>query len=156
VYDYPVGPAPGVSGTTLTVLDGKLQVQTAEGARMSCERLTILVSGVEPADVTVFGKLVKITSAKDVKDGTILQASAQTVKRSGAEGATLGLEGDAKLVYVRGGKKIEVSTDLLSVNLLTGQVISEMELKPVTPILPPAPLATTPQPGPARSPSIAP
>src|SRR6059058_445812 len=45
VVEYPLGPAPGVSGTTLSVLDGKLQVQTAEGARMSCEKLTILVSG---------------------------------------------------------------------------------------------------------------
>ena len=87
----------------------------------------------------------------------ILHASAQTVKRIGDEGATLVLEGDAKLVYVRGGKKIEVSTDLLSVNLLTGQVISELELKPVTPILPLAPLDTRPpQTGLARSPSLAP
>jgi hypothetical protein len=116
-----------------------------------------LLVGVTPADVTVSGKLIKITSEKDVKGGTILHASAQTVKRIGAEGATLVLEGDAKLVYVRGGKQIEVSTDLLSVNLLTGQVISELELKPVTPILPQAPTTTAaPQSGPARSPSLTP
>ena len=55
------------------------------------------------------------------------------------------------------GTSYEVTAELLSVNLLTGQVISELELKPVTPILPLAPLDTRPpQTGLARSPSLAP
>ena len=42
-------------------------------------------------------------------------------------------EGNAKLVYSRKGKKIDVATDLLQVNLSTGQVISELNAsKPVT------------------------
>ena len=46
------------------------------------------------------------------------------------------LEGDARLVYVHQGKRIRVSTDLLSVNLASGQVICEMQVKPVTPVTP--------------------
>ena len=72
VYEYPVGPAAGVSGTSLSVLDGKIQVQTADGARMSVEKLTILVGGVDPAEVAVAGTQLKISSGKDVKDGSFL------------------------------------------------------------------------------------
>jgi hypothetical protein len=104
-------------------------------------------------------KLIKITSGKDVKDGDLLQATAQKVTRSGPEGATLVLEGNAKLVYSRQGKKIDVSTDLLSVSLLTGQVISELNApKAVTPIPPPgcttsAPLPSVTAPPAFRKPS---
>ncbi len=127
----------GISGTSLTVADGKLQVQTADGARMSCEKLTILVGGVDPAEVSIADNLIKITSGKDVREGSFLQASARKVTRTGADGAQLVLEGEAKLLYVRKGKKIEVSTDLLSVNLSTGQVLSEMDApKLVTPLPP--------------------
>jgi hypothetical protein len=126
-----------VAGTSLSIVNGKLHIQGADGSKMTCEKFTILVSGAEPAAVTVVDKLIKITSGKDVKDGDFLQATAQKVSRIGAEGATLVLEGDAKLVYTRQGKKIDVSTDLLSVNLMTGQVISELNApKPATPIPP--------------------
>lgn len=161
VYEYPAGS--GVPGTSLSVLDGKLLVQTVDGSRMACERFTILVSGAEPAEVAVAEKLVTITSGKQcpglccTPSGSsmdCLRASAQKVRRVGAEGATLVLEGGAKLVYVRGGKKIEVATELLQVNLLTGQVISEMELRPVQPIpseVPTSVVPTEPQAAPKPS-----
>src|SRR5207247_3764802 len=83
--------------------------------------------GVDPAEVSVAGKLIRIASGKDVKEGSFLQASAEKVTRTATDGAQLVLEGNAKLLYVRKSKKIEVSTDLLSVNLSTGQVLSEMD-----------------------------
>jgi hypothetical protein len=102
---------------------------------MVCEKLTILVGGVEPAEVSIADKLIKIASGKDVKDGDFLLATAQKVTRTATDGAQLVLEGNAKLVFVRKNKKIEVSTDLLSVNLSTGQVLSEMDApKPVAPV----------------------
>jgi hypothetical protein len=158
----PTSPPPGFSGTSLSVRDGKLQVQTADGARMSCEKLTILVNGVDPAEVSVADKLIKITSGKDVKEGSFLQASAQKVTRTSTDGAQLILEGDAKLLYVRKGKKVEVSTEVLSVNLLTGQVISELDApRPATPVpptttdgpaAPPPPPPTAPATDPLTSP----
>jgi hypothetical protein len=130
----PVSPA---AGTTLTAAGEKLHLQGSDGSRTTCEKFTILVSGGEPVDVSVDGKVVRMTSGKDVKDGDILQATARKVTRTGSEGTTLVLEGDGKLVYVRKGKKIDVSTDLLSVNLSTGQVISELNAP--TPMMPPPP-----------------
>jgi len=165
VYEYPAGPAAGVPGTSLSVLDGKILVQTADGSLMVCEKFTILVGGAEPAEVAVNEKLVTITSGKKTCPGMCcmqsagsstdcLQASAQKVRRIGAEGATLVLEGNAKLLYVRQGKKIDVATDLLQVNLSTGQVISELEMKPVTPLpseVPTPVVPIEPQTGPKTS-----
>src|SRR4051794_19095820 len=50
--ETPPLPSPlcSVPGTSLFVFDGKLQVQTADGARMACDKLTILVGGAEPAE----------------------------------------------------------------------------------------------------------
>jgi hypothetical protein len=143
----PLAPPSGFSGTTLSVLDGKIQMQTSDGARMTCEKLTIVISGVDPAEVSVAGKLIKISSGKDIKDASFLQASAEKVTRTATDGAQLLLEGNAKLLYVRGGKKIEVNTDLLSVNLLTGQVLSEMDTP--KPTLPPALGPASPPPAPS-------
>ena len=119
-----------VAGTTLSVVKGKLQLQGADGSRMTCEKLSILVNGVEPAEVSMYEKLIKVTSGSDVKDGNFLQATAQKMTRTGAEGATLVLEGGAKLVYVRKGKKLEAAAESISVNLSTGQVVSEMGAMP--------------------------
>lgn len=141
-------------GTSLSVIEGKIQVQTADGGKMICEKMSIPVNGVEPVTVSVAEKEIRLASGKDVKGGDLLQASAQKITRMGVEGATLVLEGNAKLVYVRQGKKIDVSTDLLSVNLSTGQVISELEVKPVKPVPPPilTPAAPTePQAGPVTT-----
>ncbi len=121
---------PSVAGTSLSVLNGKLHLQGVDGSKMSCEKLTILVSGVEPAEVSIADKLIKITIGKDVKDGDFLQATAQKVTRTGTEGGTLVLEGSAKLVYVRKGKKLESAAEGISVNLSTGQVVSEMGAMP--------------------------
>lgn len=124
-------------------------MQTGDGARMNCEKLTILVGGADPAEVSIASTQIKISSGKDAKESSFLQATAQKLTRTGTDGAQLILEGDVKLLYVRKGKKIEVSADQVSLNLLTGQVLSEMDApKPTAPpVLPSAPLppATVPQ-----------
>jgi len=135
------------AGTTLTAAGGKLHLQGSDGARMTCEKFTILVNGADPVDVAIDGKEVRLTSGKDGKEGDVFQATARSVTRTGPEGATLILKGGAKLVYVRKGKKIDVSTEMVSVNLWTGQVISEMDAperaQPAPPaIIPGAPPAS--------------
>src|SRR5438874_6391813 len=106
--------------TTLSATSGKIQVQTADGGKMTCEKLEILINGVDPLAVTVVDGAVQVNTGKEVKEGCFVQASAKKVSRIGPDGATLVLEGNAKLVYSRKGKKIDVATDLLQVNLSTG------------------------------------
>jgi hypothetical protein len=138
-----------VPGTSLSIVNGKLHLLGMDGSKMTCEKFTILVSGVEPAEVSIADKQIKITSGKDVKDGDSLQATAQKVTRVGAEGATLLLEGGAKLVYVRKGKKLEAAAEGISLNLATGQVVSEMGAMPAAQdcVRPPVPTAPLPLPG---------
>src|SRR5262249_53933775 len=81
----PATTTPQVPGTVLSIVNGKLHLQGMDGSKMTCEKFTILVSGVEPAEVSIADKLIKITSGTDVKDGNFLQATAQKVTRSGAE-----------------------------------------------------------------------
>ncbi len=152
VYYYPAPgqqpvPPPSVPIWNLSVLDGKLQLQTVEGARSICERLTVLVSGVDPVEATVAGQRIQIAGGKDTVGSTFLQASADRVTRTGAEGAVVSLEGNAKLVYARNGKKADISADRIAVNLATGQITSEMDVpQQVTPIIPPPvqPVGTCP------------
>jgi hypothetical protein len=118
-------------------MGGKLHLQTAEGTRSICDHLTILVGGVEPAEATVVDKRIQIVGGKDSKGSTILQATAERVIRSGAEGALMTLEGNAKLVYARNGHKADVCAERISVNLVTGQIVAEMDApRSVTPIQP--------------------
>jgi hypothetical protein len=139
-YSSQTSPAPlsSVPVWALSIVDGKLHLQTAEGTRSTCEKLTILISGVDPTAVAVCESLIRLTSGKqEGRSSDFLQATAQKVSRTGPDGATVVLEGNARLVYVRKGKRIDVSTDLVSVNLATGQVISEMDVpKMVTPVQP--------------------
>jgi len=126
----PTATPPGAPGTNLSIVDGKLHLLGMDGSKMTCEKFTILVNGVAPAEVTVNDKLIKITSGSDIKDGTFLQATALRASRSGPDGAVVTLQGDAKLVYVRKGKKLEASAEAISVNLATGQIVSEMGVMP--------------------------
>jgi hypothetical protein len=104
---------------------------------MSCEKLSILATGVEPTEVAVGSNQIRVSSGKDVKGGDFLQATADRVSRSGPEGTVVILEGTAKLLYVRQGKKAEVSAERISVNLATGQVVSDLgNTTPVSPIVP--------------------
>src|SRR4051812_26514028 len=58
----PLPPPTQAAGTILSVVNGKLHLQGADGSKMTCEKLTILVSGAEPSEVSVAEKLIKITS----------------------------------------------------------------------------------------------
>ena len=122
---------------TLTVAGGKLHLQ-AHGARSVCEKLTILVDGVEPVSVTVKGEMICLSAGNEsCKSACFLEATARKVSRIGHDGATLVLEGDAKLTYARGGKKVDVTTDLLSVDVSSGQVICELNApQPTVPVTP--------------------
>lgn len=111
---------------TLTPAGEKLLVETNEGMKAQCELLTILVSGVEPAEAAVMGKQISITGGKDEARDYLLRGTGDRLTRSGVDGALLTLDGHAKLLYVRQGKRAEVSADHISVNLASGQVVSEM------------------------------
>ena len=125
---------PGISAAfsvpdwKLSIMEGKLHLQTVDGARSTCETMTILVNGSEPIKVAISDNVIRLTSGTDAPGCLVfLQASAQKVTRIGPDGATLILQGTAKLVYVRRGKKIDVSSDQISVNLTTGQLVIETE-----------------------------
>src|SRR5262245_40662917 len=139
-YSSQMSPAPlsTASGWTLSIVEGKLHLQTADGSRSTCEKLTILISGVHPIMVAVCENQIRLTSGKEEgRSSDFLRATARKVSRSGPDGATVILEGNAWLVYVRKGKRIDVSTDLVSVNLATGQVISEMDAPKPAPVIQP-------------------
>jgi|SRR5579884_1766799 len=85
-------PAPPV--WALSVLDGKLQLQTAEGARSLCERLTMLVNGADPVEVTVKGARIRLACGKDCVGACSVQAGAERVTRTGVDGALVALGGE--------------------------------------------------------------
>src|SRR5439155_26371420 len=94
----------------------------------TCETMTVLVNATEPTKGAVSDNVIRLTSGTDAPGCLVfLQASAQKVTRIGPDGATLVLQGTAKLVYVHRGKKIDLSSDQISVNLTTGQLIIETE-----------------------------
>lgn len=141
---------------TLTAADAKIHVQTSEGMRSTCEKLSFLINGSDSVNVSLAGKQVRITSGKDVKNADTLDGTADRVVRSTTDGGFLTLEGNAKFFCSRHGKKMEATADRISINLTTGQIVSEMgpqlpvpQLQPVytpeCPVLPP----TFPAPAPA-------
>ena len=129
--------APDARPWSLTVADGKLHLQ-AHGARSACQKMTILVDGAEPVSVSVKGEAIRLSAGNEAcKSTCFLEASARKVSRTDANGATLVLEGDAKLTYARGGNKVDVTTDLLSVDVSSGQVICELNApQPTVPVTP--------------------
>jgi hypothetical protein len=113
------------------MVDGKLHLQTVDGMRSLCEQMKILINGCEPIAVTVSGKHIRMRSGTDGAASPIFfEATSQRVTRAGPDGATVVLDGDAHVVYARKGKKIDVSADRISVNLVTGQLVIETEPTP--------------------------
>ena len=132
-----------VSVWTLSVVGGKLQLQTADGARSQCERMTMVVNGADPIEVLTKGSKIHLAAGKDSVGACSLQAVADRVTRTGWEGSLVTLEGNATLVYVRNGKKADIAADRIAVNLPTGQVTVDMDVpQPVA--TPPAPVLTPP------------
>jgi hypothetical protein len=117
-------PASSTPGWHLSNAEGKILLQTADGLSSCCEKMTL--QSIEPAEVSVADNLIKITCGKDVKEGDFLRAVARKVSRTGAEGSTLVLQGNAKLEFIRKGKKFEAAAEVITVNLVTGQVVTEM------------------------------
>lgn len=111
---------------TLTAADAKIHVQTSEGMRSTCEKLSFLINGSDSVNVSLAGKQVRITSGKDVKNADTLDGTADRVVRSTTDGGFLTLEGNAKFFCSRHGKKMEATADRISINLTTGQIVSEM------------------------------
>ena len=135
--------ATGNSSWTFSVIEGKLLIQTNDGMQSRCERMTLLVNGADPAEVSVSGTQLKVVSGTDCINGTFLQANADRVTRTGVDGALLTFKGNAKLVFARQGKKADVSADRVSLNLATGQITCDMGTQPV---YPPAPGSNIPCP----------
>src|SRR5688500_3000949 len=55
----PAAPTTQAPGTSLSIVNGKLHLQGADGSKMTCEKFTVLVNGVEPAEVSVSGKEIR-------------------------------------------------------------------------------------------------
>ncbi len=130
----------------------RLQVQTADGARATCESLTVQVSGAEAVEVVVEGRQVHVRSGGPSRDS--LRGSADRVTRSGPEGAVLTLEGNAKLTVVRGGKHAELVADRVSVNLSNGHVEADVTTPPPPATPPPPSCPVTPAPTTPVTPAI--
>jgi hypothetical protein len=147
-----VNPAPS---WVLSAEGGKLQVQTADGTRASCASLTIPVGGA--VEVTAEGKQVHVRSGPSAQTADALRGDADRVSRSGPDGVVLTLEGHAKLTVVRNGKRAEVASDRIAVNLATGHVEADLGVEapaPTAPVLCPV-NPSSPPPGSTPGPRAA-
>jgi hypothetical protein len=124
----------------LSVVDeggAKVQIQTSDGMRATCEGLSIQVNGVQPLRVSVQGKQVlALCGSQECQAGTgcdAIQLSGDRVSRSGPDGALLTLEGNAKLLCIRKGKRAEMAADRISFHLITGHIDCEMGEQPPAP-----------------------
>src|SRR5205823_1265105 len=116
---------------------------------------TITVPGAEPVYVSAEDKRVHLSGliARCDTAADTLRASADRVTRSGPEGMTLTLEGNASLMLVRKGKKADLVAERISVNLTTNRVESELPgctppPKTTSPMVTPCPLSPAPSPAP--------
>jgi hypothetical protein len=94
---------------------GQLQIQTADGMQATCEKLTFRIGAGKPVTLSAQGKQVIVRSEQ-------LAASADCVRRSGPEGASLTLEGNVRLRQQKGGRHAEIFSDQAGINLAPGQV----------------------------------
>jgi hypothetical protein len=127
----------------LTVEEGgaKVQVQTTDGMRATCEGLTIHVNGVDPLRVSILGKQIQAhCGAQECLAGNncdAIQLSANRVSRSGPDGAILTLEGNAKLLCIRKGRRAEVAAEWICLHLVTGHIDCEMGQQQSAPMVVP-------------------
>jgi hypothetical protein len=165
-YFYYAVPSPSgyqlpLSSWAISVKDGKLKIESADGAAAVCESLTIPADGHPAVEVTVEGKHVHVRSGAQecargrkccLKDSPqdSLVGSALRVSRNGPKGCVLTLDGDATLTLVRQGKKAEITADRVSVNLVTGQVEGQIGHPPQEPQV--VPCTNSPPPGPPADP----
>jgi hypothetical protein len=128
------------SGWALSASQGKVMIQSADGAQGMCDSLTIPVARVGMLRVTADAQ-VYICSADEcskVPGGTgkaTFRLSGNVVTRNGPTGLTA--EGSAKLTWDRNGKRAEVSADRITVDLATGHVETDLVPAPEVPQLPP-------------------
>jgi hypothetical protein len=135
-------PAPSWPLWILSADGNKVRIQTADGAQATCEGLTIAVGGSEAVKVTVSDKRINVESGIEPQIGNThdsLRASADRVTRAGPDGMTLTLEGNARLMLVRKGKKADLVAERIAVNLVTWHVESDL-----TGSVPPSPLIGPP------------
>jgi hypothetical protein len=143
-YGYYAPPPPSpIPSWILSAAGGKLQLQTSDGARATCDGLTISVSGAEAVEVLTEGQQIVVrsgVSSPGVAAQETLRGTSDRVSRSGPDGQVLTLEGNARLVVVRKGKRAELVSDRIAVNLATGRV--EADLGGSTPPAAPYPAVT--------------
>jgi len=107
-------------------MEGKVQVQTSEGVIGWVDKLTLPVGGSELVQVTVNGAQLHVVYGEGrEEDRSTVSGSADRVTR-GNDGPTLVLEGNASLQCHRKGMKAESSADRITVNLTTGQIVSDV------------------------------
>src|SRR5262245_9975720 len=114
----------------MSVSSGKLQIESGDGAKATCESLTIPVEGSAAVELSVKGKHIHVCagasecgtgrcSPRSVPQDSLVGKALQ-VSRSGPQGCVLNLEGEVTLSLVRKGKKADLTAERISVNLLTG------------------------------------
>src|SRR5262249_17384372 len=124
-----------------------LLVQAGDGTGATCERMSLKVDGAALVLVSVEGKQVQLRAGADCRDGgdrDCFGASADRVTRGGPGGATLTLEGKAKLRWTRKGKSTEAAAGGVAVNRLSGHVEAEVGAPPAIAPPPPEPTPVSP------------
>jgi hypothetical protein len=160
-YGFYVAQPPAASPSwTLTPEGNRVQCQSADGSRATCESLTMQVSGAVPVEVSVDGRQLSVRSVASAGGSAdTLKGTADRVVRSGPDGAVVTLEGNARLTVARKGTQAELVSPRISVNLASGHVEAEItgQLVPTTPPIPsgpvtPGPLPSVPSVTPATNP----
>ncbi len=116
----PAAPQAPVSWT-LRVADqnkkkpAQLLIQTADGMQATCAKLAFQIGGGNKVTLSAEGKQVVVRAEH-------LAASADCVRRSGPEGASLSLEGHVRMHYSKKGQRAEVTAVRAGINLVTEHV----------------------------------
>lgn len=133
----PTVPAgPGVNWA-VSVLEGKVQVHVGDSVLGWADKLMLPVNGVEPIQVMVLGSQLRILCGEGGEAERCRITGAADRLTRGSDGTTLILEGKASLQCSRKGMKAEASGGKITVNLATGQIVSEVggqATKPSTPV----------------------
>jgi hypothetical protein len=116
-----VGPPQAPVSWTLRTLDQKKQgpaqllIQTADGMQATCAKLAFQIGGGKQVTLSAEGKQVVVRAQH-------LAASADCVRRSGPEGASLSLEGHVRMHYRKKNQRAEVTAGRAGIDLVTDHV----------------------------------
>jgi hypothetical protein len=121
VVSLAVGPPQTPVSWILHALDqnkkgpAQLHIQTADGMQATCTKLAFKIGGGKQVTLSAEGNQVVVRAEH-------LAASADCVRRSGPEGASLSLEGHVRLHYRKKGQRAEVAASRAGIDLVTDHV----------------------------------